>query len=110
VAEPVRDDDVVLRRVERLAGAEQFAGKGRRQHVGGGAARSMQHQHRLAGRLADRGVVQPQLHGFAGVEFEIPGDPVALFGRRIICGRCGEGGQGECGRQRDLRKIHADLP
>ena len=52
-----------------------------------GLAGAVQHQHRLAGRLADGGVVQPQFrHGLAGVEAEILRDPVALFRRGIVGG------------------------
>ena len=75
------------------------------------AARAVQHQHRLAGRLADRGVVQPQFrHGLAGVEFEIPRDPVALLRRRIVGRERGKRGQGKRGRQRRTRNLHDGLP
>ena len=58
MAERVRQDDVVLGGIERLAGAEQFAGERRRQHLGRRAAGAVQHQHGLAGGLADSRVVQ----------------------------------------------------
>jgi hypothetical protein len=96
----VGNDDVVFRRIEELAGAEQLTAEGRRQHAGGRAARAVEHQHRLAGGLADGSVVQPQLrHGLAGVEFEILCDPVALFRRGIVRGGCGKGRQGNGGGQ-----------
>ena len=79
-------------------GAEQLAGEGRRQHAGARAAGAVQDQHRLAGRLADRRVVQAQLgHHLAGVEAEVAGDPVALLRRRIV------GGQR---RKREQRQRH----
>ena len=82
VADAVREDDVVLGGVERLAGPEQLAGEGGRQHAGRRARRAVQHQHRLAGGLADRRVVQAKLgHDLAGVELEIARDPVALLRR-----------------------------
>jgi hypothetical protein len=111
VADAVGNDDVVFRRIERLAGAEQFAAEIRRQHAGRRAARAVQHQHRLPARLADRGVVQPQLgHRLAGVEFEIPGDPVALFRRGIVGCESGDGHEGEDCREGRARQVHDGLP
>jgi hypothetical protein len=45
-------------RVQRLAVAKQLAREIRRQHGAAGAGGAVQHQHRLARRLADRGVMQ----------------------------------------------------
>src|SRR3954463_3291727 len=49
----------------------------------------MQHQDRLTGRLANRGVVKLQVHHRAGVELEVPRDPIGLLGR----GRAGRLGR-----------------
>ena len=71
-ADRVGNDDVVAARVERLAGAEQLAREGRRQHARGRTRRAMQDQDRLAGRRADRHVVDAQLgQHLAGVEAEV---------------------------------------
>jgi hypothetical protein len=89
VADAVGNDDVVFRRIERLAGSEHLAGKGWREHRRRRAAGAVQHQHRLAGRCAHGGVVQLQLrHGLAGVKLEILRDPIALFGRGIVSRHC----------------------
>ena len=46
---------------------------------------AVQHQHRLAGRFADRRVGEAQLgHHLAGVELEVARDPLALLRRRIV--------------------------
>jgi hypothetical protein len=85
VADAVGNDDVVFRRIQRLAGAEQLAREARRQHARRRAARTVQHQHRLTGRLADGGIMKAQFrHRFAGVEFEIFCDPVALLRRGVV--------------------------
>ena len=47
----VGENDVIFRRIERLAGSEQFDGESRRQHRRRRLARTMQHKHRLAGQL-----------------------------------------------------------
>jgi hypothetical protein len=77
-AERVGKDDEVAVRVERLAGAEQLAGERGVEHAGAAARGAVQHEHRLAGRLAERRVVQLQLgQHLAGVEAEVLRDPVA---------------------------------
>src|SRR5271169_2824026 len=79
MADAVGDDDVIFRGIERLAGAEQFAGEGRRQHARSRSTGSVQHQHRLAGRLADGSVVELELaHRFAGMEFEVLREEVIM--------------------------------
>jgi hypothetical protein len=91
-AESVRDNDEIFVRIERLAGPEQLARKGCRQHAGARPGRAMQHQHRLSGGRADCQVMQAHFRqDFASVETIVPRDPVVLRGRRII------GGQGRAG-------------
>src|SRR5216684_3612669 len=58
----------------------------------------MQDQDWLCGRLADRRVVQTQFgHHLSSVKAEVPGDPRAFLGRRIVLRR---------GRERDQRQNH----
>jgi hypothetical protein len=86
--------------IERLAGTEQLASIARRQHAGRRAAGAVQHQHRNSCGLAHGGVVQPDLrHHLAGMEFEILGDPFALFRSRIVGRERRTRDQGEGGRQ-----------
>jgi len=86
-ADRVGEDEVIALRVERLPGAEQLAGEARRQHASRRAGRAVQHQHRLAGRLADGGVVQLELRQhLARVEAEVAHDPVAFLRRGIVRG------------------------
>ena len=55
------------------------------QHAGAGAGGAVQHHDRLAGRLADRPVVQAHLgQDLAGVELEVLGDEAAFLRRRIL--------------------------
>ena len=85
MADRVGQNDEIFARVERRAGAEQFAGELRREQAFGGAAGAVQDHDRLARRLADGGVVQAQLrHHLAGVKFEIPRDPIGFLRCRII--------------------------
>jgi len=76
----------------RLIGPAQLAGEIRREHPRRVAAGTMQHQHRLPGRLADGGVAKPQFgHRLAGMKFKIAGNPVAWLRCRIAgccCGSC----------------------
>ncbi len=88
MADGIGNDDEVLGRVERLAGAEQFAAECRRQHARRGAGGAMQHQHRLAAGCTDRGVAQLQFgHHLAGVELEVACDPAGLLGGRKLRGQ-----------------------
>src|SRR6202163_1607869 len=58
----------------------------------------MQDRDWLCGRLTDRRVVQTQFgHHLSGVKAEVPGDPRAFLGRRIVLRR---------GRERDQRQNH----
>jgi hypothetical protein len=69
----------------------------------------VQDEDRLAGRIADRRIGQPQLgHDLAGVELEVLGDPVAGLRCGIVGGdcRCGDERQD----QRDKHALHAVLP
>ena len=96
---------------KHLRAIQVHAGKRRRQHAGRRAARTVQHQHGLAGRLADGGVVQPQLrHGLAGMETEILCDPVALFRRGIVGGEYRGRDERECNRRGRSEKLHGGLP
>ena len=89
VADAVWNDDEIPGCVERLARAEQFSGEGGREHVCRRAAATMQDQHRLAGRLAHRSVVQAQLRNYvAGMKPKVTRDPIALL-RGGIVGRNG---------------------
>ena len=89
VTDAVGNDDVIFGGVEWLAWAEKLTGEISRKHAGGRAGGAMQHQHRLPGRLADRGVVQPQLgQHFASVKLKVARDPVGLLWRGIICSEC----------------------
>ena len=98
VADAVGQHDEIARRVENLAGTEQLATEGRGEKSAGGAARAMADQHRVAhdalrvfARRAERDVMDSQLgQRFAGDEFEVLGDEVALH----TLG-CGGGGQGK---------------
>ena len=81
----IGNDDEIFRGIERLTRTKQLTGERRRQHARGRAAGSMQNEYRLARGLADCGVVNPELaHHFAGVEFEVLRDKVALPGRGIV--------------------------
>src|SRR6266478_8302663 len=89
MADAVGNDDVIFRCIERLALTEQLAGEARRQHARRRAAGAVQHQHRLAVRLTDGGIVQLQFRqGLTGMEFEILRDPLALSGRGIVSRHC----------------------
>ena len=84
-ADRVRQDDEIFRGVERLARRRTARRRRPRQETGAGASGAVQDQHRLAGRRADRRIVQPHFgHHLAGVEAEVLGDPVALLRRRIV--------------------------
>jgi hypothetical protein len=108
VSDAVRQNDVVLRRVEQLAWAEQHA---REIPTGERAARSrgaVQHHHRVpndsrgvAPRLAHRDVVESQLgKRFAVGEFEVVND-VVMAGKALRVHRerqheqAEEGGEGQ---------------
>ena len=63
----VGKDDPIARDIERLAGAVELVGELRRQELAAGAARAVQHHHRVvdlaarvAVRLPKRRVVDPQ--------------------------------------------------
>ena len=71
-AEGIRNDDEILLRIERLPGSEKFPRKILAEHRLARPARSVQHEHRLAGGRADGDVMQLQFgQDFAGVESEI---------------------------------------
>ncbi len=86
VPDGVWHDDEVPRRIERLAGAEQFAGKPRSDKLRTGAAGAMDDQHGVADASAGvplwsahRAVVQPQLRQhLAGREAEVADDVIRL--------------------------------
>ena len=86
VAYGVGNDDVILGRIERLTRAVQRAGEGGREHRCRRSAAAVQHEHRLAGRITHRCVMDAQFrHHVASVKLEVARDPVAFLGRRIVC-------------------------
>jgi len=103
MADAVGNDDEVIAGVQRLPGAEHLASEGWRQHALRRAGRAVQHQHRLAGRGADRHVVHPQLvHHFAGLEAKVLQDGALFLRGRIVRwrGRCGLRSRGEAHHDR----------
>ena len=103
VADRVCEDDVVFRRVERLAHAEELSGEGRREEAGAGAAGAVHDQNGVTGGRADGGVVEPQLgQRLAGGESKILDEVVALD-------RVGVGGSPDRGgeHERDDESEHS---
>ena len=101
VADGVGKDDVVARRVERLARAEELAGEGRRQQTGARSGRAVQQHYGLARRIAHRRVVQAQLRQhLPRMEAEVAHHPGRLPGRGIVGGK-GARGEGERGKGTD---------
>src|SRR5205807_8644053 len=82
VADPVRQDDEVLRRIQQLAGPEKCAGKGLSEELPTGAGSPVQDEHGWRALGPEGPVVQPQLReGLARGEAELPQDEVALGDR-----------------------------
>jgi len=87
VADPVRQDDVVARDIERLALAEKFAGELRTQESAAVAARAVHDEDGVvhvaggvAGWRAEGGVVQAQVRELlARLEFEVMDNEIALL-------------------------------
>src|SRR5215471_3204701 len=101
MADTVRQDDVVLARVQRLSRTEQFSCKRRCQHCAAAAGRSVKNQDWLPGLLADRRVMDLEfLHDFAGIETEVTRHPVSLFRRRISLCRSIDGCYERCHSKR----------
>src|SRR6185312_16942880 len=69
------------------ARSEKFAGEIRAKKCPAGAVGSVQQQNRLTAAGPDCGVVQTQIgQRFAGMKAEVPDDPVAFDGGRVIGG------------------------
>ena len=89
VADAVGQDDEIARRIEDLAGAEQFTAEGLRQERRAGAAGAVENHHGVPDdargislRSPDRPIVEVEgRQRLAGAEPEIAGDEIA-FGRR----------------------------
>ena len=80
----IRDDDVVLRRIQSLARAEKLTGEGRRDHAARRPRRAMQHQNRGAEGLPNRQVAKAEFrHHLTAMEAEIPRDPGGFAWFRI---------------------------
>jgi hypothetical protein len=109
VADVVRQDNVELRDVERLAGAEENIGKDRIEQGMGVAARSMEKQDSVVRvscgipvGLAERKIVQLQVgERFADPEAEIPDDVSAVLDRPL---RVGSGCLTDDGKRCSKRK------
>src|SRR5262252_2377031 len=87
VAERVRDDDVILGRIEGLARAEQFICEGSEEHTRCRTTGPVQYNDGCSSRLADGPVMQFDFwQDLAGVKLEIPRNPLALLWCGII--RC----------------------
>ncbi len=88
-AELIRKNEVVLRRVQQLAGPEEHARKRGDQEHAAGAVRAMKNQHGIRDaavcvplRRADRRVVQPHLGKRLAIrKFEIVRDEIAFLRR-----------------------------
>jgi hypothetical protein len=79
VADPVGQDDEVLRCVERLPRTEERAGERVAEELGAAACRAVQHQDRGKARCSQRAVVQPQRrHRLARGETEVLHHEVSL--------------------------------
>ena len=88
-AELVGENQIIFRRIEQLAGAEEHARERRNEPHAAGAIGAVQNQHgvgdapaRVALRRAERRVVQPHLGKRLPVgKFEIVRDEIAFLGR-----------------------------
>lgn len=122
VADAVGQDDVVLRRVEKLAGAEQLVGELRLQELCSASTRAVQDQDRVAhdalgvllGR-AQRPIVQPHLlERLPAREAHVPRDPRPFPGSQALprglarrCERSETDEEPEGARNSELPPLHA---
>src|SRR5258706_13234289 len=106
----IREDQKVLRCIERLPGAEKLAGEFRAAELGADPSGALQDEYRIAHhpvlvapRLPDGAVMNPQLGQYvAGGELKIPEGEIPL--RRLgILSRRRDGG--DHGQQRDERGV-----